>query len=414
MSAATIVSTNRSVREINPEGWRKVRLGEVAEHRLGKMLDAKKNIGSPKPYLRNPNVKWFHIDISDLGEMPFHDDELDKYSIRKGDILICEGGEAGRAAIWEHDDIGVKFQKAIHRVRVSNEINARFFVHQLMYDYFNGGLNDYYTGTTIRHFTGQDLNRYEFSLPPLKEQIRIAKVLDFSDSLCQKRRIIIEKLDRLSESLLNRLISKTTSQISFHKMSDIISEYRYGSSEKSGPAGRPILRIPNVIGGSINCVGIKTVPVKEIEAKRLRLEEGDILFVRTNGNIEYVGRSAVVTKDIGINTEYKLQDFVYASYLIRGKPIREKVEPIYLQSFLSGELGRKSLREKAKTSAGQFNINIEGLSNIEVPIPPLDLQRAFAARVAEIDKLKALHRAHLAKLDELFASLQHRAFRGEL
>lgn len=97
--------------------WPVVQLAEVAERCLGKMLDAKKNKGRMLPYLANPNVRWFDVDTSNLKMMPFEPHEDERYGLRRGDIVICEGGEAGRAAIWDGRLPDVKFQKAIHRVR---------------------------------------------------------------------------------------------------------------------------------------------------------------------------------------------------------------------------------------------------------------------------------------------------------
>ncbi|MGB9203921.1 MAG: hypothetical protein WCB94_08085 [Terriglobales bacterium] len=95
-----------------PKGWKLTRLGDEAEARLGKMLDKEKNRGELYPYLANPNVRWFDFELSSLKQMRFEADELEKYSICNGDILICEGGEAGRCAIWTGKDTAIKFQKS--------------------------------------------------------------------------------------------------------------------------------------------------------------------------------------------------------------------------------------------------------------------------------------------------------------
>jgi type I restriction enzyme S subunit len=100
------------------------------------------------PDLRNPNVRWFDVDTSDLQLMPFEDHKHERYGLKAGDIVICEGGEAGRAAIWDGRLPELKFQKAIHRVRPGPRLHNRFFVHRLMADHQNGRLGDYLTGAT--------------------------------------------------------------------------------------------------------------------------------------------------------------------------------------------------------------------------------------------------------------------------
>jgi len=86
------------------KGWQTKKVSDIAKHSLGKMLDKAKNKGEPQPYLRNLNVRWFDFDLSDVLEMPFLPTEVEKYTAVKGDVLICEGGYPGRAAIWEKDE----------------------------------------------------------------------------------------------------------------------------------------------------------------------------------------------------------------------------------------------------------------------------------------------------------------------
>ena len=84
--------------------WRVSRLADVADFRLGKMLDGVKNKGYPRPYLANLNVRWGRFDLDDLREMRFEEHEIDKYGLRHGDIVMCEGGEPGRLALWKEMD----------------------------------------------------------------------------------------------------------------------------------------------------------------------------------------------------------------------------------------------------------------------------------------------------------------------
>jgi len=118
-------STLNAVFTRKGEGWVEKTVGELADHCLGKMLDKQKNKGELKPYLRNLNVRWFDFDLTDLLEMKFEAGEEDRYSVRKGDVVICKGDYPGRAAIWPHDE-AIYFQKArpVERIRKFYNLDA--------------------------------------------------------------------------------------------------------------------------------------------------------------------------------------------------------------------------------------------------------------------------------------------------
>lgn len=169
-----------------PTTWAWTNVGTVADSRLGKMLDKAKNKGKPRRYLRNINVRWFDFDLSDLQEMPFEDTELSEYALRSGDVLICEGGEPGRAAVWDEREPGIYFQKAIHRVRFVEGVEGAYFAVALRESADSGRLANYFTGTGIKHFTGKGLDSYLFSIPPLTEQHRIVAKVDELMALCDR------------------------------------------------------------------------------------------------------------------------------------------------------------------------------------------------------------------------------------
>lgn len=192
-----------------PASWAWVDVAAVAETRLGKMLDKARNKGIPRPYLRNINVRWFDFDLSDLQEMPFEDTELDEFALHSGDVLICEGGEPGRAAVWDERVRGVYFQKAIHRVRFTRLVDSIFFVYALKASANDGRLAESFTGTGIKHFTGKGLNGYCFPLPPIAEQHRIVAKVNELMALCDEleaaRTERETKRDRLAAASLARL-----------------------------------------------------------------------------------------------------------------------------------------------------------------------------------------------------------------
>lgn len=167
-----------------PVGWEWVRLAEVADSRLGKMLDKAKNTGKRYPYLRNTNVQWFHIDLDDVKEIFLEDSELAEFRLLPGDLLICEGGYPGRCAIWHDPDREMYFQKALHRVRPLGGIAVELIAIALESDSKSGKLDKYFTGATIKHFVGQALDRYVLALPPLVEQLRIVTQITTLRQLC--------------------------------------------------------------------------------------------------------------------------------------------------------------------------------------------------------------------------------------
>jgi type I restriction enzyme S subunit len=169
-----------------PCTWDWLHFGFVAETRLGKMLDAAKNKGGLKPYLRNANVQWDRFELDDLKELRLEASELDEYSVKVGDLLICEGGEPGRCAVWRDDAREIYFQKALHRARPLGDISADYLKICLQVDAATGVLSRLFTGATIKHLTGEKLERYAVPLPPPEEQRRIvAKVTELL-ALCDQ------------------------------------------------------------------------------------------------------------------------------------------------------------------------------------------------------------------------------------
>ena len=159
-----------------PEGWAWCRLTNVAITELGKTLDAKKNKGESYDYLCALNVKWYTFDFTSLKQIRLEEKEKERYLVRKGDLLICEGGDVGRSAIWESDN-PIYYQNALHRVRFYQSINQYFFLYILNHYKNLGLIDDVSGGVTIKHFTQNSMQKLIFPLPPLAEQERIVSVI---------------------------------------------------------------------------------------------------------------------------------------------------------------------------------------------------------------------------------------------
>lgn len=175
-----------------PKGWEWCRVGALCESSLGKMLDKKKNKGQLQPYLRNLNVQWFKFNLSDVLEMRFTDEEKERYTVKYGDVVICEGGYPGMGAIWENTE-NIYFQKALHRNRFFFEGMNYYFLYYLYSIFYNGKLKKYYTGMGIQHLTGKSLANIPIPVPPLAELQRIVKKVE----------ILFQLLDKLEQEISN-------------------------------------------------------------------------------------------------------------------------------------------------------------------------------------------------------------------
>ena len=180
--------------------WKTYRMEDVAELCLGKMLDAKKNKGTLRPYLNNVSVRWGSFDLSDLPMMRFEDSEIERYVARKGDIVACEGGEPGRCAMWK-SDTPIFLQKAVHRIRVKKGFDPCFVYYDFRYLVTSGKTAHLETGSTIRHLPGQALKEVELAIPDLPTQRCIAAVLGALDDKIENNRKICENLEAQAQAL---------------------------------------------------------------------------------------------------------------------------------------------------------------------------------------------------------------------
>ena len=158
--------------------WEVVALGDIAEIKLGKMLDKQKHTtGHLLPYLNNLAVRWNQVNTSDLPKMYFNDRELSRFGLRAGDVVVCEGGEPGRAAVWDGRLPDLKFQKAIHRVRFNVPFEPKLLVLYLENLAGTTKFEILFTGGGIKHLTRETFALLEVPLIPYAEQQRIASCL---------------------------------------------------------------------------------------------------------------------------------------------------------------------------------------------------------------------------------------------
>jgi type I restriction enzyme S subunit len=193
-----------------PAHWRVVRLGEVFDILQGKSLSAKQNKGvRPRPFLRTSNVYWGYLDLSKLDVMDFTEEEEQKFALQRGDLLVCEGGNVGRTAMWEGQMQGVYYQNHLHRLRArDNNVNPAFVMYWLqtaftLLNLYSGSSNK----TTIPNLSQGRLAVFPIPLPPLDEQREIARILQAVDAKIVAEQARRTALEELFKTLLHQLMS---------------------------------------------------------------------------------------------------------------------------------------------------------------------------------------------------------------
>ena len=321
--------------------------------------------------------------------------------------ITCRGATCGNLHITE--PYSYINSNAMALDDLSNDVNISFLYYALR----KRGLKDVISGSAQPQITRENLAKVTIPLPPLEDQVRIATVLTRAEQLIAKRKESIMALDALLKStFLEMFGDPVRNEKGWEKtnLEDLAIEFKYGtntiSDSKELKGKMPILRIPNIVGERINYADLKYSKIENEEKEKIRLQKGDLLFVRTNGNPAYIGRCAVFLDEIECG---------YASYLIRTRLRPDSpVSPEFIRAVISFPTYRSIVISKAKTTAGNYNINTESLKSLQIYLPPLSLQNKFAAIDKKIEALKAKYQQSLTELENLYGSLSLRAFKGEL
>ena len=168
----------------NSKGYPVYKLSDITTSRLGKMLDKKRQTGDNKyPYLANYNVQWFRFELDNLNEMDFDKADRQEFELRNGDLLVCEGGEVGRCAIWRGDKENCYFQKALHRVRCDSKYIIPEYLGWTFYwhSQYNGFIDAISGVSTIAHLPGDKLKQLQIIVPPLDLQNQFADFVALTD-----------------------------------------------------------------------------------------------------------------------------------------------------------------------------------------------------------------------------------------
>ena len=395
--------------------WPVVRLDEIAEVRLGRQRSPKNHIGDDmRPYLRAANVGWDGLRLEDVKKMNFTAGEFNTYRLEPGDLLLSEASgsraEVGKPAIWQGEIADCAFQNTLLRVR-PRKADPRFLLHYFRYLAATGGFADRSRGVGIFHLGRKALARLPTPLPPIDEQRRIAGVLDKAEAVRAQRLRSVRVLDELAHSTFEEILAGSHGHehwklLTVAQVGEVQGGLQVTTTRNDLPTKLPYLRVANVHRGSLDLREIKLLGVTAPELARTRLQAGDLLVVEGHGNAEEIGRAAVW--DGSIDT------CVHQNDLIRVRLDESRVLPYFAEAYLNSPHGRRHLLRAANTTSGLNTIGTRIVKEAPLAMPPMQLQRLFVDQVTRIRMVKERLMRHARELAALNASMQARAFRGEL
>jgi type I restriction enzyme S subunit len=417
-----------------PQGWTIAKLIDIVTHQKGK---------KPKILSDVPTFNFVpYLDIEAFinnNIRQYADPESSKISTENDVLIVWDGARSGLTGLGKEGAIGSTIV-ALTPLQIEQKYLLGFL--QTKYDYINGN----HRGSGIPHVDPDILWNIDIPIAPLNEQKRIVakleKLLTKVNESCDRLSRIPTILKRFRQSVLasacsGRLtadwrqshpdiepaeellkkdqkdeLSELPENWYFVLIGDVINNLKYGTSKKCDyeNKGIPVLRIPNIAQGIIDHSELKYAELSETEYETLKLKQGDILIIRSNGSVSLVGKSAIISKSE--------EGFAYAGYLIRLRPNVSLIDPSYLNYYLSSYEIRVQIELPARSTSGVNNINSTEVKNLEIAVPPLEEQKEIVKRVkALFRKCDLIEQRYLnakAYTDKLTQSILAKAFRGEL
>jgi type I restriction enzyme S subunit len=275
--------------------------------------------------------------------------------------------------------------------------------------HFRPAIQNLGRGATFTEVSKELVGSFQIPVPPLNRQKEIAGVLYRTEQLVKKRRQTLRLADELLKSAFLEVfgdIKRNDKKWEVTKIGDALEYSQYGTSTKGNNEGKgyPILGMGNITyDGNLDLSKVNHVELNEGEFKKLKLERGDVIFNRTNST-DLVGKTTYWDRN---------EPAVLASYLVKLR-LKPNLKPEFFSFLLNTAHFKHLFTERCKKAVGQSNISPTLLKEFDVFIPPLDLQKKFAALVQKVERLKEKQKRSEAHLQTLFNSLMQKAFRGEL
>ncbi|MGD0567071.1 MAG: restriction endonuclease subunit S [Candidatus Sulfotelmatobacter sp.] len=402
-----------------PEDWDVSTVGHEFDIRLGKMLDAERNVGVPKPYIGNKAVQWDRIDVSNLPTVPMSRSDIERFRLRKGDLLVCEGGEVGRAALWNAPIEECYYQKALHRLRPTRGFDSKLMV-ALLHQWSNRGLlANYITQTSIAHLPREKFLEVPMPVPPSPEQRAIATVLSDVDGLLDLLDQLIAKKRDLEQAAMQQLLTGRTRLPGFHgewqvrrlgsEIADLEAGVSVNSVEddlQSGSGRLAVLKTSAVANGKFIPSECKTIAQRDLSRVKLSPRAETVIISRMN-TIDLVGECGYVPTKF---PDLFIPDRLWMTRLKASSRVCAR----WLAFVLSTPGARRLLRNIATGTSGSMkNIAKGKFLALEFAFPDPDEQAAIAAVLTDMDAELVALEQRLAKTRDIKRAMMQELLTGK-
>jgi len=397
--------------------WPISRLGEVISFIRGVTFTPEDQV---EPFsegstvvMRTKNVQVAGLDQSDLIAVPSGFVRRKEQALREGDILVSSANSwelVGKASYVPKLTYEATAGGFISIVRAKeSRVDSRYLYHWVACPATQHKIR--HCGRQTTNISNLDVGRFqdlEIPLPPLPEQKRIAAILDKADAIRRKRQQAIQLADDFLRAVfLDMFGDPVTNPKGFPvgTIRDLVDTANYGSSAKASETEGefPMLRMGNITySGAIDFSGLKYVDLSKKDQPKYLVEKGDLLFNRTNSK-ELVGKTAVYDRD---------DVAAIAGYLIRVR-MNEKGNSYYVSGYLNSTHGKSTLQSMCKSIVGMANINAQEMQNIQILLPPIEIQNKYAAIFQTTKQRLRSQSQSEGNLADLFSAISQKAFRGE-
>ena len=388
------------------ENWKTVRLGDVCEILNGYAFKSDKYVDSGIRVIRITNVQKGFIEDNSPAFYPITEKEnLKDYELYENDLLISLTGNVGRVALLSKEMLPAALNQRVGciRIRDKNLLISYLFTF-LNSDKFESDCIYSARGIAQKNMSTEWLKNYLIPLPPIEVQIKIANNLNTCAKIIKKHNKQLNNFDLLIKSRFIEMFGDEPVENGKWKVEKLgnLGLCKNGMNFSYEDNGFEIncLGVGDFKDNAVisNCEKLPVISLNEKPSEEYLLKDNDIVFVRSNGNKELVGRSVLVHPRI-LTT--------FSGFCIRFRLSTDSINHLFLLQFLKMPNTRKNM---AGRGANIQNLNQQILSNLDIPVPPIELQNDFASFVQQIDKSKFAVQKSLEKAETLYKSLMQEYF----